>query len=85
MEYVGDGVCDSGYYAGWDGVGAFTLDSCKAVCLADPRCTFIAFYPSMTCSRYEGESCSIMSGARDYDLHSVFRKERKGKFLLFGN
>ena len=87
MEHVAIGICDNGYYAGWDGIGTSTLDTCKAVCLADSRCTFIAYYPEKTCSRYQGETCGIMSGAENYDMHTVYKKERQeqGKFLLFGH
>ena len=84
MGEIGTGVCDpSGYYAGWDGKGLAGPSACHAVCLAEPQCTFTAFWWGKTCSRYQNEECGRMTGALDYDDHTVYKKYQ-GIFLPFG-
>jgi len=84
MAEVGTGVCNpDGYYAGWDSKGTRSVSACNAVCLVEPQCTFTAYWPGKTCSRYQGEECGIMTGAHDYDMHTVYKKDL-GKFLPSG-
>ena len=85
MSEVGTGVCNSnGYYAGWDGKGLDSAAACNAVCVAEPQCTFTAYWPGTTCSRYLGKDCGRMTGAHDYDMHTVYKKDFS-KFLPSGH
>jgi len=61
MTFKGNGFCTSGYYAGWDGKGIGSQESCNQVCLTEPQCTYAAFYAGRTCSRYRGDSCTLNS------------------------
>ena len=74
MERFGQGYCKSGYYAGWDGKGVDSQDTCNKVCLEDPECTYAAWYGSKTCSRYNEVDCKLNGDAN----HVTFKK--KGEF-----
>merc|ERR1712178_283715 len=57
MTLLGQGYCADGYYAGWDGKGINSHQSCAHLCLEDADCKFAAFSPGETCSRYRGATC----------------------------
>ena len=65
MVSYGDGFCDEGYYAGWDGKGIESQEKCNDLCLDEPECTYASFFPikdgknGNTCSRYNGQSCNL--------------------------
>jgi len=64
MVSYGDGFCDEGYYAGWDGKGINSQEECNDLCLDEPECTYASFFPlkdwtTNTCSRYNGQSCNL--------------------------
>jgi len=61
MTHLGVGYCTSGYYAGWDGQGIDSQESCNQVCLTEQQCTYAAFFAGQTCSRYNGNSCTLNS------------------------
>ena len=78
MERFGQGYCKSGYYAGWDGKGVDSQDTCNKVCLEDPECTYAAWYGSKTCSRYNEVDCKL-NGDAD---HVTFKKIHMGEFNI---
>jgi len=70
MVSYGNGFCDEGYYAGWDGKGINSQEECNDLCLDEPECTYASFFPikdwtrdghlnGNTCSRYNGQSCNL--------------------------
>jgi hypothetical protein len=63
MKYLGSGFCTSGYYAGWDSKGIESSEACNQVCLSEQQCTYAAFKAGKTCSRYNGDSCTLNSDA----------------------
>jgi len=69
MNPLGQGFCTSGYYAGWDRRGVESHADCIKVCLDEPECTFAAFSPGRTCSRYNEASCTLNSD-RTYATYS---------------
>ena len=90
MSHVSIGVCDAGYYAGWDGKGIESQEACNAVCLSESQCTYVAYWNGRTCSRYMGKTCNVLSGAHDEDFHVVYKKQPGNKginlwcdFLVF--
>ena len=65
---MGNGVCNSGYYAGWDDKGTANQDACNLLCLSEKQCTFAAYFDDghrKTCSRYKDEIC-ILDASSDY-------------------
>ena len=70
MERFGQGYCKSGYYAGWDGKGVESQDTCNKVCLEDPKCTYAAWWESETCARYNEVDCKLNGDAN----HVTFKK-----------
>ena len=75
MERFGQGHCESGYYAGWDGKGLDSQDACNNVCLEEPECTYAAWYGGQTCSRYNEVDCKLKEDAN----HVTFKKLRLGE------
>ena len=75
MELFGQGHCESGYYAGWDGKGLDSQDACNYVCLEEPECTYAAWYGGQTCSRYNEADCKLKEDAN----HVTFKKLRLGE------
>ena len=82
MSHLGTGICDNGYYRGWDGKGIESQEACNAVCLSEAQCTYAAWYNGKTCSRYQGKTCNIQSGSSDWDMHVTYTKQPgdRGKF-----
>ena len=88
MYYYGQGFCDNGNYAGWDGHGDESEEECKNLCLKESQCKFAAYYNgskvvhngrTRTCSRYNEVTCALKSSS-DVPLseeHKTFQK-RKG-------
>ena len=75
MERLGKGYCVTGYYAGWDKKGIATQDSCNDLCLSEPQCKYVAWYPNQTCSRYSGKYCVLNQDMN----HVTFAKKYSGK------
>merc|ERR1719499_269163 len=61
MTHLGVGYCTSGFYAGWDGQGIDSQEACNQVCLTEQQCTYAAFFAGKTCSRYNGNACTLNS------------------------
>ena len=70
MHHFGQGYCNNGFYAGWDGQGDESEEACKIRCLVEPQCTFAAYYSGTkivkngrkkTCSRYKDRKCQLIS------------------------
>ena len=68
MQYYGQGYCDGGSYAGWDGQGDKSEEDCKHLCLLEYQCTFASYYNEAdfvrngtrkTCSRYKELKCLL--------------------------
>ena len=75
MSHVGIGVCEAGYYDGWDGKAIESQEACNALCLSESQCTYVAYWNGRTCSRYMGKACNVLSGAGDWDFHVVYKKQ----------
>ena len=71
MYYFGIGYCDAGYYAGWDDKGNDSQEACNNICLSELQCTYAAWYPSETCSRYKGTTCNSVTNDQ---THITFAK-----------
>ena len=71
MIYYGPGYCDAGYYAGWDNVGTKSQEACNGVCLSEQECTYAAWWPNITCSRYNQTTCTLNSNA----YHVTYSKQ----------
>ena len=78
MEFLGQGYCDAGYYAGWDDKGLDSQDACNTVCLEESQCTFAAWAAGLTCSRYSGSSCIL----NDDTAHVTFRKFGESNYVV---
>jgi len=71
MTHLGVGYCTSGFYAGWDGKGIDSQEACNQVCLTEQQCTYAAFFAGETCSRYNGNSCTLNSDT----THTTYAKQ----------
>ena len=80
MQQFGQGHCESGYYAGWDGKGLESQDTCNNVCLEEPECTYAAWYGSQTCSRYNKVDCKLTVNTENGKKHVTFKKIPLGEF-----
>ena len=77
MIDVGQGACTLDAYLSNDDdeLGKSSLEDCKEVCLADPKCWYTAFSKNQTCSRYttdRGHECPIDAS------EDTFEASRKG-------
>ena len=73
---LGNGVCNAGYYAGWDKKGLETLDACKELCISETQCTYVAWLHRQSCSRYNGETCNFDCAGQHSDCieHIVWKR-----------
>ena len=83
MENYGQGICDSGYYGGWDGQGDNNVEDCKSLCLQEDQCQYAAYYSGpeiilngrkKTCTRYNGASCKLRASTNIERGHKTFKK-----------
>ena len=86
MVYFGTGYCDQGYYAGWNdfgGIGKESREACNAVCLSEAQCTYAAWNPTYTCSRYNVKTCNLDPTInQDFFYHEIFKKQTtSSKFI----
>jgi hypothetical protein len=72
MSSLGQGYCNQGYYAGWDGKGLTSQAACNAVCMKESQCTYAAWFHGKTCSRYKLAACTL-NGNRD---HFTYKKAK---------
>ena len=84
MESYGQGFCDEGYYAGWDGKGIGSQASCNAVCLDESECTYAAYNAGQTCSRYNGETCNLNGVQSHFTYKKTSTSPRRMFSELFG-
>ncbi|CAJ1379375.1 unnamed protein product [Effrenium voratum] len=69
--WLGAGFCEDGYYAGWESnSNKDSLGNCKTACDMESECKYIAFKQGSTCSRYNGNSCTI----RAQSSHAAYKK-----------
>ncbi|CAJ1343673.1 unnamed protein product, partial [Effrenium voratum] len=69
--WLGAGFCEDGYYAGWESnSNKDSLGNCKTACDMESECKYIAFKQGSTCSRYNGNSCTI----RAESSHAAYKK-----------
>ena len=84
---MGNGVCDSGYYAGWDDKGTANQDACNLLCLSEKDCTFAAYFndgQEKSCSRFKGKSCILGSSDARHRAHTIYYKDlSQGMFYYF--
>ena len=93
MVHFGTGYCNQGYYAGWNdfgGIGKESREACNAVCLSEAQCTYAAWNPTYTCSRYNVKICNFDSTVNeDFFYHEIFKKQisqskfKRKPFVLF--
>ena len=89
MVSYGEGFCDEGYYAGWDGKGVNSQEECNLVCSEEPECTYAAFFGNganswpkpgpNSCSRYKGTSCNLFCDYFKYCNQFVFDNSKTFK------
>jgi hypothetical protein len=79
MSSHGRGYCTSGYYGGWDKKGISSQEACNAVCMAESKCTFAAFYKGQTCSRYHEATCTLNKDTKHFTFKKNIKKEEKPK------
>jgi len=72
-DYIGDGFCKSGYYAGWVAQDASSLSTCSSRCSAEPDCKFFSWLEGVTCSRYSRQA----GNCSDLEQDSSYRAFRK--------
>merc|ERR1712032_1254360 len=75
MEDYGKGFCKNNYIRGWDGKGIKSREACNDVCMAEEDCTYAAWYPNRTCSRYNGKDCKLNSDKNHYTWKKIQPKE----------
>ena len=77
MVDIGQGHCDDGYYAGWDGNGDESVEACKQYCLKDRLCKYVSYIndgTSKSCSRYSGNTCTLQALNELQRKHESFKK-----------
>jgi len=78
MQLMGNGHCNAGYYAGWDGKGTANQDACNLLCLSEKQCTFASYVndvKGVSCSRYKGKSCIMDTSSEHIRNHVTYYKD----------
>ena len=80
-EYVMNGGCKKGYYAGWEAnSNKDSLENCMKACSWEDKCKFISFYPGKSCSRYDTDVCETNKD----QYHISYRKTKREKYMFGG-
>ena len=80
MQYIGNGFCNNGHYAGWDNKGESSEEYCKNLCVKEKQCTFATYSNTQmkkTCSRYNENTCTLNTTSNDAKDHKTFFKTSK--------